>query len=458
MTVKFDSLGSVGTDGQQEDTERLMSDYDGASETLNRGQPTQVYRTKVAPVGESADELEAEEEKPDEDKPQQPAPAAGAQDGLAALLQLAAGQRAVEDVQLKAAPSSATKGAFSTAVAERAPAPRESIDELMGELGLPPAAAPAPKGSLGASLNKLGQAAGPSAAASTAMKTPTKRAAKRAEQAAAPSAEGADQGDQKPQNVAGSQSGVVGVPKTAVTVGELAGRAVAGAVMTPFLALSSARRHLKSSVPKNAKLPQTLQPGPASVNESVLAGAGVTSPAQVLNTGKFITTWKCERIEASAKSLAEAADALREVDEFPVWEEKVSKLAEARNQSVEQVIHAMHIDPDLAELKNGMDKIWEQNPSLVGNYQDACEVFSNHMRNVVKEFPNSDDKIKARVSAAARQAQVDTKDLPGFGDNIGEYQRSVAERVREIVAQMMALVESLMAKLGGKSAGTELAP
>jgi len=185
---------------------------------------------------------------------------------------------------------------------------------------------------------------------------------------------------------------------------------------------------------------------------------GVTSPAQVLNTGKFITTWKCERIEASAKSLAEAADALREVDEFPVWEEKVSKLAEARNQSVEQVIHAMHIDPDLAELKNGMDRIWEQNPSLVGNYQDACEVFSNHMRNVVKEFPNSDDKIKARVSAAARQAQVDTKDLPGFGDNIGEYQRSVAERVREIVAQMMALVESLMAKLGGKSAGTELAP
>ncbi|MGE8454228.1 MAG: hypothetical protein ACN6OP_27200, partial [Pseudomonadales bacterium] len=111
----------------------------------------------------------------------------------------------------------------------------------------------------------------------------------------------------------------------------------------------------------------------------------------------------------------------------------------------------------LLTLKAGMDAVWKSHPSLVGDYQDACNGFNNHLEDVTKVYATSPDDVKERVSAAMADVVENTANLPGFGDDLGEYRRTIAERVREKLEAMMKFLSRVLERVGLTS-GSELTP
>lgn len=247
----------------------------------------------------------------------------------------------------------------------------------------------------------------------------------------------------------GSQMGAPA--SAAATVGELAGRAIADVVATPFVVLSSAARHLANRFQAGAA--PSLTGGPA---QSMAASRGISLP--MANTLETITDWKCERIERTGDAVEKAAAELMGTAEFVTWDEEVRRVAAERGVAHSEIVTRMHTAPELADLKSKMDGLWAAHPEKVHAYRGACDDFERNIRNVVKEFPNSEDRIKSRVTAAMENVEKKTEALPGFGDNMGEYMKSLAERVRELAKAITEFMQSLVRKLGGRTRTGDLTP
>ena len=234
-------------------------------------------------------------------------------------------------------------------------------------------------------------------------------------------------------------------------LGELAGQAIAGVVATPFIALSSAARHLAKRFNSTGATP----PAPAHAASSLAASKGAL-PLPMANTLETITDWKCERIEKAGEAVVKAADKLMGTEEFVTWENDVREIAVGNGVTPFDVVRQMHTAPELAPLKEKMDQLWERHPEKVKAYRSACDDFERNIRNVVKEFPNSDQDVKVRVTNAMKQIEEKTLALPGFGDKAGEYARGLAERVRELAKMIAEFVTNLMHRLGGKTRTSDL--
>ncbi|WP_454727849.1 MULTISPECIES: hypothetical protein [Cupriavidus] len=393
----------------------------------------------------------AKPEDEEKDKEQDALAAVQTIDQLAALCQLSKGEVAPDAVQLGTVPPAPS--AFKTAVkaVQAAPAKTstaEKLDSMSRVLrGAPEAAPSAPvAGAKSLSLGLGRGSATPPVGASAATAAQAAQAAIQAE-------------DAEPTKTARGQA-MAGTPvagPAGAAVGgalvDLAGRAIA----SPFLALSSAMRHLKQTgrqvgldLDKNAPAPAPT-PEPLSVSQA----------SALYSSGKFITDWKCGRIEAGQRIVKETADRLRATDDFAVWEDKLQSLVHARRVPVEQAVREMSrdtSDPELLALREGMTDLWRRHPSLVGEYQEACGVFANHIKNITKDYAGSTEDIRQRVSAAITNVVDDTVNLPGFGEDLGEYTRTMAERMREQLELMLQLLQRLLGKVGLSHAGSELTP
>jgi len=245
--------------------------------------------------------------------------------------------------------------------------------------------------------------------------------------------------------------GVPGVPgqrQVGQTIGEMAGRALGGAVTAPFVAFSTAARHIKDHFSKPTSM---LPPG----------AAGMPAPSQTLsiaNTMEKITQWKCERIEKAAGEVARTADALSETDGFAVWDDEMRKEAQARGLSPADIVARMRTDPDLAGVREKMDQVWKTNPEQVAAYREACDDFERNVRNVIAEFANSDEDVQNRVTGAMKKVEKRTEGIPGFGQDFGEYLRSLAERIRELAQMIAEFMSGLARKLGGRTRTNDVVP
>lgn len=228
-------------------------------------------------------------------------------------------------------------------------------------------------------------------------------------------------------------------------IGSAVGRAIGGAVATPFIALSSAAKHLSQrfGTPKSV-IPRA----PGGVANSLIASTG--RAAAMVNTLETITQWKRDRIEKVAVEASKAASALTATEEFVVWEDSARTIAGQLNRDVADVVAHMHEEDALSSLKDGMDALWRAHPEKVAAYRKASDDFVRNINTVVKEFPNSDDDTKERVAKAMKSVEESTQMLPGFGQDLGEYQRTLAERVREMARNIEAFIRSLAAKLAGR--------
>lgn len=479
--LKFSSLNQVGSESEQDDAERKLAAEADASEAEHRGQPARKLAgdpaTPEAPQARWADDGGRPEDETPLASAEGDQPTAAAEDaeaaqaaaeaepkspedelaalekttsvaGFADLLSVAAGRKAPGSVTLGAAPVRAPSP-FASAV-PAAPAPATKPTPAPAGTGLASLL-----GDLGTAQPQAGSAASAPDAAGTGGRSQHKAAkAAPAAEAGAPAAEGEGKaGTARPQAMVPAG----GAQQVAASVGEIAGRAAAAAIASPFLMLSSAARHLKS-MSKSASLERGRLAGPASADESLLAGMSAAAALPILNSSKFITDWKRDRIESAKNTVLQTAEALRATEEFVVWDDQLRRVAEAKGVNPEQIVQQLATDPDYAELKTGMDAVWERHPELVTSYQNASDAFANHIRNVVKDFPNSADNTKQRVSEAMRSVVDETSNLPGFGSDLGEYQRTLAERIREQIAAIAQLLRRLMAKLGGQSADSELTP
>lgn len=246
---------------------------------------------------------------------------------------------------------------------------------------------------------------------------------------------------------AGVATGPVAVPAVAQTIGDVAGQAIAGALAVPFLALTSAHRHLKqrfSTEPASSAGP--------SAGLSAAQSAARGAPLAALTTLEKITNWKCEQIEKSAANVLEAARDVRNVDGFVVWEDAVTREAGKRGVSAAEVVSAMRTDADLAPIREQMTALWHERPDTIGNFRREADVFEKHLRDVREKFANSDEGVRSRVTTAMREVQNGTSDLPGYGKEEGEYGPTLAERIREMVRVFMDLVEALVSRLTGRAA------
>lgn len=247
---------------------------------------------------------------------------------------------------------------------------------------------------------------------------------------------------------------VQGAPQTAVgsastNLGNMLGQAAAGAVALPFIALTSAARHLQSKV-ANAKTMHAVPAASSAPADSFAAKFAM--PLSVANTLEAITDWKMGRIEASSKAAQLAAQALSNTEEFVVWEDKMRNTADALGVPPQSVVSALGTDERYAELKTEMDAIWTANGDKVEAYRAACNDFERNVLNVVKEYPNSDKEIKGRVNAAITGVSEKTESMPGFGKEIGDYdQRTMMERIAELAKMIAKFVANLVAKMTGKS-------
>jgi hypothetical protein len=246
-------------------------------------------------------------------------------------------------------------------------------------------------------------------------------------------------------------------PQQMVAAGSSAGAGVADLVgrglAMPFLALSSAARHLKRTHAQMGldAAPATQVPVPAG--EAMSIGEA----SALYTSGKFISQYKLDRIDAACKDVVDAADKLRATEDFTVWEDQMQSFAHEHGMPVQTIMQNLATDPDLRPLKEGMDQLWEKHPTLVGAYQEACDNFDARVKSVTKDYPNSTDESRERVSKAITKVVDETINLPGFGEDRGVYLRTIAERVREQLKQMMQLVERLLSKVG-LSTGSELTP
>jgi hypothetical protein len=238
---------------------------------------------------------------------------------------------------------------------------------------------------------------------------------------------------------------------TAVTVGEIVGRGVANVVATPFLAMSSAVRHLTQRFGSKPGL-SPIPPMPTSAAGSLTASRGM--PLPIANTLESITQWKRDRIEKAGREVEAAAAALMGTEDFVVWEDGLRQAAAARNMSTHDVVRRMHEDEDFKDLKSGMDDLWKRHPAKVAAFRGASVDFENNLRNVIKEYVNSDRATQDRVSTAMKSVEEKTANLPGFGEAQGEYLRTLAERVREIAKIIAEFVQNIVSKISGKAPAT----
>jgi len=246
-------------------------------------------------------------------------------------------------------------------------------------------------------------------------------------------------------------AGAKPISPTAVTVGEIVGRGVANVVATPFLAMSSAARHLTQRFGSKPLL-SPIPPIASSAAGSLTASRGMALP--MVSSLETITQWKCDRIEKVGREVESIAAVLMGTEEFVVWEDSLRRAAASRNMSTHDVVSRMHEDPDFSAVKSGMDALWKSHPDKVAAFRGASLDFENNLRNVVKEYGNSDRSTQERISTAMKSVEEKTLNLPGFGENQGEYLRTLAERIREIARAIAEFVQSIVSKVSGKVPAT----
>ena len=392
---------------------------EGAAKTA---QPEGVTAEVGAAAPEGGEAGTATEEEPVDKEAEAKKKEAGSLD---ALMQLAAGKVSGDEVKLDVVAPQVKVSAFQSLSASRALDPESelALEDLVSTLtDVPPA--------------QSADAATPSGGTSEAAKPGGGHSAAPAPtQAAAPQ-----------MMMPGPSSG-----SASAQIGELAGRAIAGVVSTPFIALSSAARHLANRFQSTGAAP----PAPAHAASSLMASKGAL-PLPIANTLETITDWKCERIEKAGEAVVKAADEIMGTEEYVTWENDVREIAVGNDVTPFDVVRQMHTVPELAPLKEKMDRLWERHPDKVSAYRTACDDFERNIRNVVKEFPNSDNEVKGRVSNAMRQIEEKTLALPGFGDKLGDYAKGLAERVRELAKMIAEFVTNLVHRLGGKTRNTDL--
>ncbi|MEX3555626.1 MAG: hypothetical protein VB131_03090 [Burkholderia gladioli] len=443
MTIKFGALSQAPAG--DEDAERLLSLSEDELEASSRGKPMRelsggAAQPADAPATGAAAEEAAEpvaasdaakaedawvgeggnpapDDLPEDQEPKvatdpeieevvaQKGARSRKEKSLSSLAQLASGKLAKSDVSLK--PSRAAQSIMKSAPADRFATDADLQDLLSGLSGPTPTAAVQEK-----------------SGADPAPAQPQQ------EQAATPARMPA--------------VGAAAVPAAAQTVGDLVGQGIAGAVAAPFLAMTSAHRHLRQrfSAPPAAE---------KAVGARASAALSTGVPLAALARLEKISTWKCDQIEKSANAVLAAADGLRGVDGFVVWEDGVTKEASKRGVSPSEVIVQMRHDADLAPLREQMTALWRDNPAAVAAYRRESDVFEKHLKDVREKFANSDETVRSRVTEAMKGVETQTSDLPGFGTNEGEYTATLGERVREMARAMIALLEALVARLTGKA-------
>ncbi|WP_080423781.1 hypothetical protein [Burkholderia ubonensis] len=447
MTLKFGALSQAPAG--DEDAERLLSLSEDALEASSRGKPMRELSggsAKPADAGvpaspaegaaepvAAADTASAEDawvaeggNPPPEDRPdvEQPKVEAKVEDeqeadgnaavadtsvrsrkakGLSSLAQLASGKIAKGDVSLKPSP-------VAQSIMKSAPADRFATDQDLNDL-----------------VN--------------ALSSPTPSVGDQPNPAPAPAQAPQEQlvGAARPAAV-----GAAAVPAAAQTVGDLVGQGIAGVVAAPFLAMTSAHRHLRQ---RFSAQPSTEKAAGAHASAALSAGVPLAALARL----EKISTWKCDQIEKSANGVLAAANDLRSIDGFVVWEDGVTKEANKRGVSPTEVIAQMRHDADLAPLREQMTALWRDNPAAVAAYRRESDVFEKHLKDVREKFANSDETVRSRVTEAMKGVETQTADLPGFGANEGEYTATLGERVREMARAMIALLEALVARLTGKA-------
>lgn len=429
MNFKFNALSQDPDSAAEAAEERKMFAVDMASEGMETGVPVSVVEQppSAAPVVDSAEdavvemtavasgpesdgEAKPEEKKPEnteEDDPEKVKDTAA----LDTLMRLAAGKVAGSEVTLDVSQPTVSASAFQVLAAarQRDPETERALDDLVSSLEAAPTE-PVPE----------------------APRTPNAGDAPRPVPSVSPA----------PQQMMAVPAPISG------QLGELAGRAIAGAVATPFIALTSAARHLANRFQSPGVVPAV----PVNAAASLQASKGVP----LANTLETITDWKCERIERAGQAVEEAATAIMGTDEFVTWEDDVRKVATERGVAPSEVVQRMHVDADLAPLKDKMNLLWEGHQDKVTAYRAACDDFERNVRNVVKEFPNSEDSVKARVTNSMKRVEGKTAPLPGFGEKVGEYTKALAERVRELARMIAELLTGLMRRLGGRTRTSDI--
>lgn len=421
MNFNFKSLNKPDDSDSAEEIERRLANYDAMSEAANRGEAATKTSTPVFAGTETKDASDALPTSTDKDKAKNsdaaadPEAAAKKEDAdlLEELLRLTTGQDGVDETLA----SIGVTGSKEKALFENAASSDEA--DLMALVAQ------------GAKQNPTPVVAAPAV-------------------------------DADVHTVAAS--GMTTVSPTATTIGNLVGRAVASAAATPFIALSSAKRHLSQRFanPVPAAPAGIIPAAPATAAYSLQASASSGLPTEVAHTLEAITSWKCERIEKSALDVQHAAAAIMNTEAFAVWEDKLRSKANEIGKTPSQMVAALVEDwgrgDDSAGLKAGMDAIWASAPNEVQKYRTSCNDFERNIRNVIKEFVNSDDKIKERVTNAMKSVEEKTQTLPGYTENMGEYFRTMADRIRAMVKEIYEFVSALMAKVERKSTHSELAP
>lgn len=243
------------------------------------------------------------------------------------------------------------------------------------------------------------------------------------------------------------------VATTAVASGdaiaETIGNVAAGVVTAPFYALSSAYRLLNKAIKPNPAqgtgLPFTTSSRPG-MTSTVMGGVGAP-----LGATEVISHWKCDKIEDAQRHVLQAAEALRKVDAFPVWEDAMLTEAGKSGLLPSDVVARMRIDPDLAPLKEQMTALWRDHPKEVEAYRQAAGEFEKHIKSVQRKYANSEPPVQKRVFDAMETVREGTSDLPGFGRQVGEYTPTLAERLRELARAIVEFVSSLLARLQARA-------
>lgn len=373
------------------------------------GNGAEAEEEEVVPEAAAKNQEAVESESPEPEE----TPAQEEGNPLESLMQLAAGKVASDEVKLKAEPTAKSASPFQALSAQQKldPVAERALDDLVSTLS---------ETELAEQSTRQEQPKPASAATSPAQ--PVQQ-----QVVAAPPASGAGQ------------------------LGEVAGRAIAEVASFPFLALSSAARHLTNRFQQSSA-----SPAPATANASLAASRGPKVPLAMANTLEEITDWKCERIEKAAHSVIASADDLMGTEDFLTWDDEIGNIATQRGIAARDVVRSMHSDPEFSDLKERMDRLWEAHPEKVSKFRDACDDFERNIRNVVKEFPNSKDGIKERVAKAMKDVEEKTEHLPGFGEKMGEYTKALAERVRELAQMISEFVTALVRKIGGNTRDSDL--
>ncbi|TKC90173.1 hypothetical protein FAZ69_08480 [Trinickia terrae] len=251
-----------------------------------------------------------------------------------------------------------------------------------------------------------------------------------------------------------------GVPAAQVSGGaavqDSVGNVAAGVVTAPFYALSSAYRLLNKAVKPGSPQAAGLPGLSASAQPGMMAAAmgGVGAP---LAATEMISHWKCDKIEDAQRHVLKAAEALRNVDAFPLWEDAMLAEAGKRGMLPSDLVARMRNDPDLAPLKEQMTALWRDNPKEVEAYRQAAGEFEKHIKDVQRKYANSEPPIQKRVIDAMETVRESTGDLPGFGRQEGEYTATLAERLRELARTIAESVSNLLVKLQGRAPSASVA-